>query len=167
MAKATFRWDDPLDLDGRLTDDERMIQDAARSYAREKLLPRVVEAFRDETFKERVDDLVFRHARDDPARAVEVQHDGRDGLVLHSQRKRLSDVINVFAAHKRINKPDILVYDPADRKNRHAVADFQLIPFLVKFYVWLVSGGGCAGTQRTKRVRANGPRRGVQFLKSF
>lgn len=34
----------------RLTDDERAIQDAARSYAREKLLPRVVAAFRDETF---------------------------------------------------------------------------------------------------------------------
>ena len=50
MATQTFRWDDPLDLSGRLTDDERMIQDAARSYAREKLLPRVVEAFRDETF---------------------------------------------------------------------------------------------------------------------
>lgn len=46
----TFRWDDPLDLDGRLTDDERMIQDAVRAYAREKLLPRIVEAFRDETF---------------------------------------------------------------------------------------------------------------------
>ena len=27
----TFRWDDPLDLEGRLTDDERMIRDAARS----------------------------------------------------------------------------------------------------------------------------------------
>ena len=40
MATQTFRWDDPLDLSGRLTDDERMIQDAARSYAREKLLPR-------------------------------------------------------------------------------------------------------------------------------
>ena len=46
----TFRWDDQLDLSGRLTDDERMIQDAARAYAREKLLPRVVEAFRDEVF---------------------------------------------------------------------------------------------------------------------
>ena len=39
-SHKTFRWDDPLDLSGRLTDDERMIQDAARSYAREKLLPR-------------------------------------------------------------------------------------------------------------------------------
>jgi glutaryl-CoA dehydrogenase len=46
----TYRWDDPFDLDGRLTDDERMIRDAARSYARDRLLPRVVEAFRDEVF---------------------------------------------------------------------------------------------------------------------
>jgi len=46
----TFRWDDPFDLDGRLTDDEGMIRDAARAYAREQLLPRIVEAFRDETF---------------------------------------------------------------------------------------------------------------------
>jgi len=46
----TFRWDDPFDMDGRLTDDESMIRDAARAYAREQLLPRIVEAFRDETF---------------------------------------------------------------------------------------------------------------------
>ena len=46
----TFRWDDPLDLEGRLTDDERMVRDAARAYARDALLPRVVAAFRDETF---------------------------------------------------------------------------------------------------------------------
>ena len=46
----TFRWDDPLDLDGKLTEDERMIADAARDYARERLLPRVVKAFADEVF---------------------------------------------------------------------------------------------------------------------
>ncbi len=46
----TFRWDDPFDLTGRLTDEERMVQDAARSYAREALLPRIVPAFRDEVF---------------------------------------------------------------------------------------------------------------------
>ena len=49
-SQQTFRWDDPFDLRGRLSDDERMVQDAARSYAREALLPRVVAAFRDETF---------------------------------------------------------------------------------------------------------------------
>ncbi|GAA0646988.1 acyl-CoA dehydrogenase [Brevundimonas lenta] len=46
----TFRWEDPLDLNGRLTDEERMIREAARGYAQEKLLPRIVAAFRDETF---------------------------------------------------------------------------------------------------------------------
>ena len=46
----TFRWDDPLDLDGKLTDEERMIADAARQYARGKLLPRIVSAFAEERF---------------------------------------------------------------------------------------------------------------------
>ena len=46
----TYRWDDPLDLNGRLTDDERAISELARQYAREKLLPRVVSAFAEERF---------------------------------------------------------------------------------------------------------------------
>jgi len=46
----TFKWDDPFDMESRLTEDERAIRDAARSYARERLLPRVVAAFRDEVF---------------------------------------------------------------------------------------------------------------------
>ena len=50
QSVKTFRWEDPLDLDGRLTEDERMIADAARDYARERLLPRVVSAFAEERF---------------------------------------------------------------------------------------------------------------------
>src|SRR3984957_11855438 len=46
----TFQWDDPLDLTSRLSEEERMVADAARAYAREKLLPRVVSAFREERF---------------------------------------------------------------------------------------------------------------------
>src|SRR5580698_10247867 len=49
-TRKTFQWDDPLDLTSRLTEEERMVADAARSYAREKLLPRVVSAFREERF---------------------------------------------------------------------------------------------------------------------
>src|SRR3712207_5923365 len=45
---ASFRWDDPFLLDGQLSDDERMIRDSARAYAQEKLLPRVIEAYREE-----------------------------------------------------------------------------------------------------------------------
>ena len=46
----TFRWDDPLDLASRLSEDERMIGEAARDYARDKLLPRVVSAYAEERF---------------------------------------------------------------------------------------------------------------------
>ena len=48
-SKAKFVWDDPLLLDDQLTEEERMVRDAAHAYAQEKLLPRVTEAFRHET----------------------------------------------------------------------------------------------------------------------
>lgn len=49
MSSApSFHWEDPLLLDSQLTDEERMVRDAARAYAQDKLLPRVLEAFRHE-----------------------------------------------------------------------------------------------------------------------
>ncbi|HWA60965.1 MAG TPA: acyl-CoA dehydrogenase family protein, partial [Caulobacteraceae bacterium] len=48
--QKTFQWDDPLDLMSRLGEDERLSGDAARAYARAKLLPRVVSAFAEERF---------------------------------------------------------------------------------------------------------------------
>jgi glutaryl-CoA dehydrogenase len=48
-TKPSFRWDDPLLLDGQLTEEERMVRDTAHAYAQEKLLPRVRDAFRYET----------------------------------------------------------------------------------------------------------------------
>ncbi|MGB0914115.1 MAG: acyl-CoA dehydrogenase, partial [Phaeobacter italicus] len=43
-----FTWDDPLRLDDQLTEDERMIAQSARSYAQEKLQPRVLDAYANE-----------------------------------------------------------------------------------------------------------------------
>ena len=45
-----FDWQDPFALDAQLTDEERMVRDAARAYAQEQLLPRVTRAFLDENF---------------------------------------------------------------------------------------------------------------------
>ncbi len=49
-TRKTFHWEDPLDLASRLSEDERMVGEAAHAYAREKLLPRVVSAFAEERF---------------------------------------------------------------------------------------------------------------------
>jgi glutaryl-CoA dehydrogenase len=47
---AGFRWEDPLLFDEQLSAEERLIRDAAREYAAAKLMPRVIEANRSETF---------------------------------------------------------------------------------------------------------------------
>ena len=46
---SAFTWDDALLLESQLSEDERMMRDAARAYAQEKLQPRVIDAWRDET----------------------------------------------------------------------------------------------------------------------
>ena len=48
-TKATFHWDDPLLLDQQLSGDERAVRDAASSYCQERLAPRVLDAFRNQT----------------------------------------------------------------------------------------------------------------------
>src|SRR5579864_1579828 len=48
--KSSFSWQDPLDLEGELSEEERLVRDSARAYAKEKLFPRVLEANRHERF---------------------------------------------------------------------------------------------------------------------
>ncbi|WP_291297297.1 acyl-CoA dehydrogenase [Elioraea sp.] len=45
-----FTWDDALLLEDQLSEDERMIRDAAHQYCQEKLFPRILEANRHERF---------------------------------------------------------------------------------------------------------------------
>jgi glutaryl-CoA dehydrogenase len=56
MAHATFLWNDPFLLDTQLSDDERMVRDAAAAYCQDKLQTRVTHAFRHET----TDPAIFR-----------------------------------------------------------------------------------------------------------
>ena len=51
-----FDWQDPFRMEDQLSEDERMMRDAARSYAQEKLQPRVIAAYRDES----TDPAIFR-----------------------------------------------------------------------------------------------------------
>jgi glutaryl-CoA dehydrogenase len=48
-AKAEFKWEDPFLMDADLSEDERMIRDAAREFCEGKLMPRIQKAFRNET----------------------------------------------------------------------------------------------------------------------
>ena len=47
---TSYRWDDPLFLEDQLSEEERLIRDSVRSFAQDKLQPRVVDAFHNEYF---------------------------------------------------------------------------------------------------------------------
>ncbi|MDB5664093.1 acyl-CoA dehydrogenase [Cypionkella sp.] len=51
-----FDWQDPFRMEDQLTEEERMLRDGARAYAQEKLQPRVIAAYRDES----TDPAIFR-----------------------------------------------------------------------------------------------------------
>jgi len=56
MSQAAFSWEDPFRLDSQLAADERQVRNAAQSFARKALAPRIRDAFRHET----VDPAIFR-----------------------------------------------------------------------------------------------------------
>src|SRR3982075_3257277 len=60
MARGSFHWDDPFLLDEQLTDEEKMVRDAARDYAQGRLAPRIVDAFR----REHTDPGIFKEMGD-------------------------------------------------------------------------------------------------------
>jgi len=55
-STSRYHWDDPFLLSQQLSDDERMVQEAAQAYCRARLAPRVLEAFR----HEKTDPAIFR-----------------------------------------------------------------------------------------------------------
>lgn len=50
LTGGSFQWDDPLLLERELTEEERLIRDTARAYAKDRLAPRILLANRNETF---------------------------------------------------------------------------------------------------------------------
>jgi len=55
-TKPTFKWDDPFLLNDQLSEEERMVRDAAHEYCQDKLMPRVLEGNRNETFDRNIMD---------------------------------------------------------------------------------------------------------------
>src|SRR5437879_3793664 len=50
LKDSAFTWEDPLDLEGELTEDERMVRDTARGFSQDYLMPRIVEAYAQEKY---------------------------------------------------------------------------------------------------------------------
>ena len=48
--RSGFKWDDPFYFEDQLHEDERLVSSSARDYAQDKLMPRVIEMHKNETF---------------------------------------------------------------------------------------------------------------------
>jgi hypothetical protein len=75
--KTSFKRADPLLLNQQITDDERAVRDAAHSYCQERLLPRVLDAFRNE----KTDTSIFRE--------MGAQAQPEDDATRHGRRHKL------------------------------------------------------------------------------
>ncbi len=79
IKDAAFKWDDPLDLEGELTEEERMVRDTARAYAaffQEKLFPRVLAANRDGAFNPDILREMGVGYRPDPGSTIPQEYGG-------------------------------------------------------------------------------------------
>ncbi len=48
MSYSSFNWQDPLNLNDQLSEEETMVMDSAKAYCQDKLMPRILEANRNE-----------------------------------------------------------------------------------------------------------------------
>jgi glutaryl-CoA dehydrogenase len=50
LKDTNFVWEDPLDIESDLTEEERMVRDSARGFAQDDLMPRILTAYREERY---------------------------------------------------------------------------------------------------------------------
>jgi alkylation response protein AidB-like acyl-CoA dehydrogenase len=80
-AAVSFDWSDPFLLNDQLTEDEHLIRDTASAFAEEKLRPRIVAAYQNET----TDRLIFNEMfelglvkRNNCGKALDIARQARD-----------------------------------------------------------------------------------------
>ena len=114
-------------LDQQLSDDERMVRDAATAYCQDKLQPRVLEAFRHEKNRRR---HLPRDGRAGPARPDHSRQYGGPGLNYVSYGLIAREVERVDSGYRSMMSVQTLAGDGADLRIRHRSAKQKYLPKL-------------------------------------
>ena len=123
LKDSAFQWEDPLDIEYELTEDERMVRDTARGFAQDYLMPRVIEAYREEKYDP---DHDARDGQARPARADDPGGIWRRGARLCRLRP---DRARTRARRFRLSLGDVgavLAGDVSDLRLRHRGAAAQI-----------------------------------------
>jgi glutaryl-CoA dehydrogenase len=117
-----FAWDDALRLDDQLTEDERAIRDAAHEYCQEKLQPRVLMAFRNETYDRSImtemGELGFLGATLDSHGCADVSYVAY-GLISREVERVDSGYRSAFSVQSSLVMYPIWAFGSEDQKDRY------------------------------------------------
>ncbi|AMG74015.1 acyl-CoA dehydrogenase [Sphingopyxis granuli] len=118
-----FDWEDALGLDAQLQEEERLIRDAARGFATDRLLPRIVDAFAEE----RTDPAIFREMGEQGLLGVTVpaEYGGAGasyvsyGLVAREIERIDSGYRSMMSVQSSLVMYPILVYGSEEQRQRY------------------------------------------------
>ncbi len=117
-----FAWEDALRLDDQLTEDERAIRDAAHAYCQEKLQPRVLMAFRNETYDrsimQEMGEMGFLGATLDSHGCADVSYVAY-GLISREVERVDSGYRSAFSVQSSLVMYPIWAFGSEDQKDRY------------------------------------------------
>ncbi len=117
-----FAWEDALRLDDQLTEDERAIRDAAHAYCQEKLQPRVLMAFRNETYDRSImaemGEMGFLGATLDSHGCADVSYVAY-GLISREVERVDSGYRSAFSVQSSLVMYPIWAFGSEDQKDRY------------------------------------------------
>lgn len=118
---ASFDWQDPFLLESQLSSEERLIRDTARSYAQERLAPRVQQAFRDE----RVEPDIYRELGELGLLGATIEGYGcagasyvAYGLVTREMERVDSGYRSMYSVHSSLVMYPIYAYGSEEQRER-------------------------------------------------
>jgi len=155
---APFQWDDALMLDGQLTDEERMIRDAARDYCQEKLFPRILMANRNGTFDREImnemGDMGFLGATLEGYGCAGVSYVAY-GLIAREVERVDSGYRSAFSVQSSLVMYPIWAFGSAAQKEKF-LPKLRSGEFVGCFGLTEPDGGSDPGSMRTRAKRVEG-----------
>ena len=155
---AGFQWDDALRLNGQLSEDERAIRDAAHQYAQEKLQPRVLAAFRNESYDREIlremGELGFLGATLDSHGCADISYVGY-GLIAREVERVDSGYRSAFSVQSSLVMYPIWAFGSETQKNQY-LPKLRTGDFIGAFGLTEPDAGSDPAAMRTRAKSVNG-----------
>ena len=153
-----FKWDDALQLDGQLTEDERAIRDAAHQFCQEKLLPRVLMGFRHEHFDRETmnefGEMGFLGATLSTHGCADVSYVAY-GLISREVERVDSGYRSAFSVQSSLVMYPIYAFGSEDQKDRY-LPKLRTGEFVGCFGLTEPDGGSDPGSMRSRAKSVDG-----------